>query len=104
MNVNYNSIYDFSKRLEKSRKKLNMSQNELSCKLGFTRSYINQLEHGYIFPSLKSLIKISDFLNTSIDYLITGSNLYAQDKLDIVLADLTQKQRDFLAAVINALI
>jgi transcriptional regulator with XRE-family HTH domain len=46
------------------RKKLGMTQKELALQVGLTPSFISQLEKNLISPSLDSLLKLSEKLNT----------------------------------------
>jgi transcriptional regulator with XRE-family HTH domain len=53
------------------RKKLEMTQKELAEQVGLTPSFISQLEKNLISPSLDSLLKLSDKLNTQPIYFLT---------------------------------
>ena len=57
------------------RKKLGMTQKELAEQVGLTPSFISQLEKNLISPSLDSLLKLSEKLNTQPIYFLTdGEN------------------------------
>lgn len=60
----------FGKRLKQLRIKQNMSQKELSERIGVVRSTITQYETGLRMPSLSMVIKIADYFEVSVDYLI----------------------------------
>jgi transcriptional regulator with XRE-family HTH domain/KaiC/GvpD/RAD55 family RecA-like ATPase len=53
------------------RKKLGMTQKELADQVGLTPSFISQLEKSLISPSLDSLLKLSEKLNTQPVYFLT---------------------------------
>jgi transcriptional regulator with XRE-family HTH domain/KaiC/GvpD/RAD55 family RecA-like ATPase len=53
------------------RKKLGMTQKELAEQVGLTPSFISQLEKNLISPSLDSLLKLSEKLNTQPIYFLT---------------------------------
>jgi transcriptional regulator with XRE-family HTH domain len=53
------------------RKKLGMTQKELAEQVGLTPSFISQLEKNLISPSLDSLLKLSEKLNTQPVYFLT---------------------------------
>ena len=53
------------------RKKLGMTQKELADQVGLTPSFISQLEKSLISPSLDSLLKLSEKLNTQPIYFLT---------------------------------
>ena len=57
-------------RLKNLRKKLGMTQKELAEQVGVTPSFIFQLEKNIISPSLDSLLKLSDKLNTQPIYFL----------------------------------
>jgi len=54
------------------RKKLGMTQKELADQVGLTPSFISQLEKNLISPSLDSLLKLSEKLNTQPIYFLTN--------------------------------
>lgn len=51
---------------------LNLSQEQLSERLGISRNFLSSIERGIKTPSLETLIKISNFFNLGIDEFITG--------------------------------
>jgi transcriptional regulator with XRE-family HTH domain/KaiC/GvpD/RAD55 family RecA-like ATPase len=53
------------------RKRMEMTQKELAEQVGLTPSFISQLEKNLISPSLDSLLKLSDKLNTQPIYFLT---------------------------------
>lgn len=55
--------------LKALRENNNLTQKELSDKLGINRMNYNRYELGKVEPDIKTLIKIADFYNVSIDYL-----------------------------------
>ena len=60
----------FGIRLRELRIQRKLSQKELSEELGVGRPTITQYETGSKKPSLKMVIKIADYFDMSIDYLI----------------------------------
>lgn len=52
------------------RKQNRMTQNELGDVLGYGYSAISNYESGRNEPSINNLIKIADYFNVSIDYLV----------------------------------
>lgn len=49
---------DFGKALQRLRKLNNLSQEELSFRVGMHRTYISQLERGLKSPSLRTIGKL----------------------------------------------
>ena len=60
------------KRIRLAREGLNMTRDNLSEFIEITPYFLGQIERGERNMSVKTLIKISGCLNTSIDYLIYG--------------------------------
>ncbi len=58
-------------KIKTLRKKIGMTQKELAEQVGLTPSFISQLEKNLISPSLDSLLKLSEKLNTQPIYFLT---------------------------------
>ena len=64
-------FYDnFPSRLKSLRTSSNLTLEQLGKELGSTRATIGNYENSNKKPSLEMLIKIADYFNVSIDYLI----------------------------------
>lgn len=61
--------------LRKIRKKNNVSQIRLSIDLEVSQETISAYESGKSFPNCENLIKLSNFFNTSTDYLLGLTNI-----------------------------
>lgn len=57
-------------RLKELRKKSGVSQQELGSKLGVTGQTVLNWESGIYEPKIEYLIKLADFFNVTIDYLV----------------------------------
>ncbi|NWF93568.1 MAG: helix-turn-helix domain-containing protein [Syntrophaceae bacterium] len=57
-------------KIKALRKKIGMTQKELAEQVGLTPSFISQLEKNLISPSLDSLLKLSEKLNTQPVYFL----------------------------------
>ena len=65
---------DFGERLRKLRIGKDISQADLAKQLGVVPSSVGKYERvDNSFPSVEVLIKISDFFNVTIDYLLKGT-------------------------------
>lgn len=62
------------KRLVALRKKLNLTQNELADKLNISRGALSLYELGNRRPDYETLIKLADFFNTSVEYLLGNTD------------------------------
>ena len=57
-------------RLKELRKKKGLSQLRLATELNTTQNTISRYETGEREPGIDELIKIADYFNVSVDYLI----------------------------------
>lgn len=78
---------DLGRRIREERQKLNLTQEKLSEAINVSTAYVGQIERGERCPTLDTLIKLSNRLGVSIDYLLhesidpsstTLSNLWVQ--------------------------
>lgn len=60
--------------LKDIRKKKGYSQLKVAIDLNISREALSYYENGQRCPNLEMLVKMSDYFNVSIDYLITGRN------------------------------
>jgi transcriptional regulator with XRE-family HTH domain len=60
----------FQERLKKLRKERNLSQDEVGKPLNISGRTVGNYESGEREPSLGTLIKIADFYDVSLDYLM----------------------------------
>lgn len=73
----------FGERLKRLRKERDVTQAALAEYLGLVSSAVGKyetIENSY--PSVEALIKISEFFNVSIDYLLLGTSFYTESKGD----------------------
>ena len=60
----------FAEKLKELREEKELTQDVLAEKLSISRSTVGMLELGTRMPSIEVLVKIADFFNVSIDYLL----------------------------------
>ena len=58
------------KNLKKVRKEKNLLQLKVAMDLNTTQTMISNYETGRVFPSPDMLVRLADYYNTSIDYLL----------------------------------
>ena len=68
--MNYHQI---GQRIRAERLKFNLTQEKFAEAIGMSAMYIGQVERGERKMSLDTLIKVSDCLHVSTDYLIRGA-------------------------------
>lgn len=86
-------MVDFGNKLRAIRLQNNMTQAQLSQKLGVTKSVVSAYETGLRMPSYDILISISQLFKVSTDYL-----LGIERKQELDLSGLTDEE---IAALIN---
>lgn len=64
----------FPERLKELRQSNNLTMDMLGKEIGSTRGTISNFENGYKKPSLDILVRLADYFNVSIDYLIGRTN------------------------------
>ncbi len=69
------------KRIKKKRESLGFQMKELSIKIGVTPSLISQIENGKAFPSIVTLIKVAEALQTTVGELIGENDNLVQHPL-----------------------
>lgn len=77
-------------KLKVLREKRHITQVRLSIAAEVSQETISAYESGKAFPSVDTLIKIADFLNTSTDYLLGRTNNDAP--LNEVINEIVDKQ------------
>ena len=60
--------------LKAIRKAKHLNQQKVAVDLNISREALSYYENGKREPSLELLVKMSDYFNVSIDYLITGED------------------------------
>lgn len=82
--------FTFASRLSDLRSSRKMSQIKLATLIGLTQESVSALENGVSSPRLSTLIKLSEVLECSIDYLLGLSDV-KQPALSRDLLDNTQQ-------------
>lgn len=66
---------DFCRILKELRLNMSIGQVELASKLKVSNGIISMWENGLREPTMSSLVKIADFFEVSIDYLVGITNI-----------------------------
>jgi transcriptional regulator with XRE-family HTH domain len=74
MSIDYR---DLGKRIAKRRKVLNLTQEDVAEATGLSNNFISNIENNYSIPSIDSLLKICEAIDTTPDYLLLGSVSYS---------------------------
>ena len=95
------------KKIRKKRLNTGMSQDTASEGVGMSESFYGHIERGTKILSLESLLKVANYFNFSLDYLLSDSLKSAdsddkfQAELDNVFRDKTPAQRDYLLKILK---
>lgn len=61
-------------RIKERRKELNLTQLDIKEKVGISSGNISDIERGNRLPAATTLVQLSDVLDCSIDYILTGKS------------------------------
>lgn len=84
----------FGRRLANLRKLKGLTQEELADRLSLTRSTYAQYEIGRREPDFKTILKLADFFNISVDYILGRDQVtMAAHRSDDHMGDLPEEAR-----------
>lgn len=103
---------DLAEKLKQARKQIGLTQGQLAKKIGADIQRISKYERGVLIPTTEIMVKLSDALDVSLDYLLkNGKNRVAGKIRDTELIDqfiqvdtLPEKDRHILKALLEAFI
>ncbi|KAF0425375.1 helix-turn-helix domain-containing protein [Pediococcus acidilactici] len=90
------NITSFNTRLKSVRKLKHFTQLDLAKRLDVSKGTISAYEQGLSYPSLETLVKICNILDTSADYLLGLS-----DELPFKMGGLTDEQTESILQFIS---
>lgn len=98
---------DLGRRIREERQKLNLTQEKPSESINVSTTYIGQIERGERCPTLDTLIKISNSLGVSIDYLlhdsVTSSSTTLMNLWIQLTQDLSDNEREMIIELIKVI-
>ena len=97
----------FGKRLLELRKAKGLSQTELAEQLGIHKNVLGKYERGEVKPSIDIAVKVADFMEVSLDFLVGKvNNEIDKSIVDKVLTiqNLPEKDQDYILFTLDALI
>lgn len=71
MNIDMKTI---GTRIKQRRIELGLKQNEIKASVGISSGNLSDIENGNRAPSMITLYKLSQILNCSIDWIVTGNS------------------------------
>ncbi|MDR1160151.1 MAG: helix-turn-helix domain-containing protein [Syntrophomonadaceae bacterium] len=95
-------------RVKKARLKLNLNQNNLAEKVGLSTVHISHIETGASKMSIDALIRISDALQVTPDFLLYdsffNSKEYLNEEIALLLQQCDEKDTRLIIELIKAVI
>ncbi len=82
------------KNLKKLREENNLSQTELARKLHVSQQVIAKYETSDTLPSSNMMIRIADFFNVSIDYLVDRTEI--ETRIDVIQESSLSRCEDYI--------
>ena len=64
--------FEVGERISVQRNKLGLKQQDIYDKMSISQNHYSRVENGHVGISVEKLIQLSDILNISIDYILTG--------------------------------
>ncbi len=94
-------LVSIGKRIKAERQKNGLTQEALAERIEVSAHYVYELERGLKAMSVPILIRISEVLHTSTDYLLFGeaSGPQAMDRLATLTRNISPEKRDLLADI-----
>lgn len=98
-------LRDIGERVKQARLARGMSQAELAEKLGLSDAYISKIELGKNAMTVTVLVKLSDILDVSTDWLLRNKTREAQEitiaELEEMFEDCNPNERNALMKLIH---
>ena len=90
-------------RIVEGRKRLGLTRERFAELIGVSAYFVGQIERGVRKMSYETLIKISDCLHLSLDYLVKGEQpVQANDELYQLVSQCTAQEKALLLDVLKA--
>ncbi len=88
INLKYNII---GEKIKEVRQEKNMTQEQLANELQLSVAFLSRVERGNANINLKRLLQISEILDVSPGYILTGSNVNTKSYLKAEFAEIIEK-------------
>ena len=93
-------MYNIGSNIRTARKRADLTQEELSEKVGVTPQYLSDLERGLVGPSVPTLVRICTILNVSSDFILFGKG-DASDDSNATLIERLQRLPKYKADMVE---
>lgn len=92
---------EFKYRLRNLRIEKNLTGEQLANAIGVKKTTISTWENGKAFPEIGTLIKLANYFDVSIDYILGRNNATSNDKT--ILDNLSESNLKKLKVILNLL-
>lgn len=83
-------------RIKKRRKALHLTQMDIKEKTGISSGNMSEIEQGNRLPAAATLVLLSEILECSIDYLLTGKTPEQENLKKLLAEPVTEEDISFL--------
>ncbi|HOQ76471.1 MAG TPA: helix-turn-helix transcriptional regulator [Thermoclostridium sp.] len=80
MEIDYKAL---GKRIAKRRKVLNLTQDDVAEATGLSNNHISNIENNHSIPSIDTLVKICEAIDTTPNYLLLGISAHMDAEEDL---------------------
>ncbi len=87
-------IQSIGKRIKKRRKELHLTQTEIKEKTGISSGNMSDIERGNRLPAATTLAQLSEILDCSIDWILTGKSPLSEN---LIFPDIEEKDQKLLS-------
>ena len=95
-------LVEIGKRIQMRRKQQGMTQEQLADKMDVSIQMVSNLERGNKAIRIENLIKLSQILNISTDYILTGKETTDDmQSLTEQMANLSQRDRKMMELLMD---
>lgn len=98
-----NNVVDYKKigiRIKKARKNKGITQIELCNDLNISLYHFSKIENAHVSASLETLVEIANYLDLTIEYLISGVSklnpTYFDDELAKIISNCDNNQKKLI--------
>lgn len=95
-------LVEIGKRIQGRRKQMGLTQEQLADKMDVSIQMVSNLERGNKSIRIENLIKLSEILNISTDYILTGKETTEDMQVLIEqMTSLSQKERKMMKLLMD---
>ena len=101
----YYDLVESGKKIKNLRKEKGLSQNALAETPGIHVKTVSKAERGIIVLSVDNLLILADYFDTSLDYLVKGTELeLLNNKLIDIIEKMNSKQQEAAYTILESIL